>query len=76
MLEQELLHALTYFILTKNNIGSDVGSFLTSPNTAYFIETITEDSTGQLWYLLLDDNSQQTGWLAQNDLPAYTVQND
>lgn len=63
-------------ILTKNNIGSDVGSFLTSPNTAYFIETITADSTGQLWYLLLEEETQQTGWLAQSNLQAYTVQND
>lgn len=63
-------------ILTKNTIGSDIGSFLTSPNTSYFIETITEDSTGQLWYLLLEETTEQTGWLAESDLPAYTMQND
>lgn len=63
-------------ILTKNTIGSDIGSFLTSPNTSYFIETITEDSTGQLWYLLLEETTEQTGWLVESDLPAYTMQND
>lgn len=60
-------------ILTKNNIGSDVGAFLTSLNTPYLVENVTTDSTGQLWYLLLEQDTQQTGWLAESELPAYTI---
>ena len=63
-------------ILTKNSVNSEIGAFLTSTNAHYFIETVTEDSTGQIWYLLLEEETQQTGWLAESDLPAYTVQNN
>src|SRR5690606_33560522 len=63
-------------ILTKNGVGSDVGSFLTSSNTPYLINNITEDSEGQLWYLLLEEDTGQTGWIVESDLPAYTIQRD
>lgn len=54
-------------IPTLVQIGESVGSFVTVPNTPYLIQEIFEDSEGQLWYRLLDDESAQTGWIAAID---------
>jgi hypothetical protein len=55
-------------IPTLVRVGESVGSFLTVPNTPYLIQEIFEDSEGQLWYRLLDEESHQTGWIAARDV--------
>ena len=63
-------------VLTKFSVGSDVASFSASADVPYRINNITQDSEGQLWYLLLEEDSNQTGWVAESDMPAYTIQSD
>jgi hypothetical protein len=55
-------------IPTLVRVGETVGSFVTAPNTPYLIQEIFEDSEGQLWYRLLDEESHQTGWIAARDV--------
>lgn len=63
-------------VLTQFNIGSDVASFLATAGVTYQINNITQDSEGQLWYLLLEDETNQTGWVAESNMPAYSIQSD
>ena len=53
---------------TLARVGETVGSFVTIPNTPYLIQEIFEDNEGQLWYRLLDEESNQTGWIAARDV--------
>jgi PPM family protein phosphatase len=55
-------------IPTLVRVGETVGSFVTVPNTPYLIQEIFEDREGQLWYRLLDEESNQTGWIAARDV--------
>jgi PPM family protein phosphatase len=55
-------------IPTLVRVGESVGSFVTVPNTPYLIQEIFESSEGQLWYRLLDEATQQTGWVAAQDV--------
>jgi serine/threonine protein phosphatase PrpC len=53
---------------TLVRVGESVGSFVTIPDTPYIIQEIFESSEGQLWYRLLDEESNQTGWIAASDV--------
>jgi len=55
-------------IPTLVRVGESVGSFVTIPDTPYIIQEIFEGSEGQLWYRLLDEESNQTGWIAASDV--------
>ncbi len=63
-------------IFTKDSMTSDVDSFLTSPDAPYRINNIIEDNEGRLWYRLLEENTAQTGWLAESNLGNYRLQNN
>jgi serine/threonine protein phosphatase PrpC len=49
-------------------VGESVGSFVTIPDTPYIIQEIFESSEGQLWYRLLDEESNQTGWITASNV--------
>jgi hypothetical protein len=57
-------------IVTLVRVGDSVGSFVTVPGTPYQVEEIFEDSEGKLWYRLLDENTNQSGWISAQDLPS------
>lgn len=54
----------------------EVAAFVASPGTNYSIDDIFEDSEGQLWYRLLEQESNQVGWVLASDLPDYQLQRD
>jgi serine/threonine protein phosphatase PrpC len=53
-----------------------VAAFVAAANTPYLIEELFTDSEGIIWYRLSDANSAQSGWVSENDLPAYRIIRD
>lgn len=49
-------------------IGEAQVSLMTEPGVTYLVEESAEDSEGQLWYRLLDENSGEGGWVKAEDL--------
>lgn len=54
----------------------EVVAFVAALGTTYFIDNIFEDSEGQLWYRLLDQETDQLGWVSETDLPDNQLQRD
>lgn len=50
-------------------VGDSVGAFVALPETPYLIDDIFEDDQGRLWYRLLEDETENTGWISATDLP-------
>jgi protein phosphatase len=66
---------LSSSILTLVRVdNADLAAFVATPETPYLIDEIFEDSEGQLWYRLLDQESEQSGWVLEADLPNYQLQ--
>ncbi|MEO0597735.1 MAG: hypothetical protein AAF126_16615, partial [Chloroflexota bacterium] len=55
------------------DIGSDEESFLAESDTSYLVDNIVQDTEGQSWYRLVEDETGLTGWLPADDLPGFTV---
>lgn len=63
-------------VVTRVNVGDgeeDVAAFVTVPTTQYIIQDIFQDDEGQLWYRLLDEDNNQSGWLPESTWPAYEI---
>ena len=58
--------------VTLVRVGDDVASFVAAADTPYVVDQITEYE-GQLWYRLLLEETEDTGWIAEADLPAHQV---
>ncbi|MEM9951283.1 MAG: protein phosphatase 2C domain-containing protein [Chloroflexota bacterium] len=75
-LQENTIILLENTVMTKNGVDSDVDAFLALIDTPYLIQTITQNSEGHTWYRLVDNNTNQTGWLSEDTLPTYQVQPD
>lgn len=58
---------------TLADIGSDEDAFLAASETPYRVDNIVQDTEGQSWYRLVEEETGETGWLPANDLPGFTV---
>jgi serine/threonine protein phosphatase PrpC len=68
---------LSSSILTLARVDNeDVAAFVAAPRTAYLIDEIFQDNEGQLWYRLLDQENEQSGWVSESNLPDYQLQRD
>lgn len=67
---------LSESVLTLAQVGGEVGSFVAAPQSPYRIDERFEDSEGQVWYRLLEESTEQTGWVTESELPAYQQQPD
>jgi protein phosphatase len=66
-------------VLTSVRVDDDsVASFVAAPDTPYIVQTIyrADEDDGATWYRLLDESAGQSGWIAADDLPAYTIVQD
>lgn len=60
-------------VLTVDRVGDEVGSYVANANVAYLVDNITEYE-GQIWYRLLNENTNEMGWVVASDLPTYELQ--
>jgi PPM family protein phosphatase len=57
---------------TQIQIGSDVTSFTITPGMIYVVEAVFERE-GETWVRLQEQDSRQSGWIKQDDLPEFST---
>ncbi len=58
-------------VLTLARVNTDVGAFVALEGSSYRIEEQFTDNEGQLWIRLQQEDSEESGWVAMDDLPPY-----
>ena len=58
-------------VLTLARVSTDVGAFVALEGISYRIEEQFTDNEGQLWIRLQQEDSEESGWVAMDNLPSY-----
>lgn len=60
---------------TVREIGRDTTAFVLVRDRPYRVEEIFTDRAGITWFRLFDNESEDDGWIAEDDLPDYRLVN-
>jgi hypothetical protein len=58
---------------TVDSMDTDVAAFAIMPGSSYRIAAQAQDSSGIVWYQLLDIEANRYGWIQRDELPDYTI---
>ena len=64
----------TETVLTYVRIGADVAAFALVPGQTYSVTQSFTGADGVTWYRLFDPESEQNGWIQEDELPDYQVE--